>query len=411
MAKLWKVLCLVSMLGMLGMPVLAGDEEVWQSIFNNIPSEKEIIKNELQTGRLYNATVVFTVEGVQGDNGVLRESDTIDLTLEGRGVAPMSFRGTKEDLVIWAETNRTALFKAVFGNAPDVAASGMTSTQSLAQSAFMSSVYMAPNTRTGMGAVATDSGGAVSFIPVSNKDIVISGQHDRMKIGDDKATGSSGIMAYEWRFGDSMRHSAGISIPYRQLDVDDSLDTEYKHAAMMPFFKKRWYRSNGVLEWMVNGTLGVTYLKSKVFTDGGGYLEYGGGTGIRYSHALTANAIVNAGIMYQGLKKEIPSDLVPDEVRWISDALNDLPWEHNVIPSVGTIVNLMDGRLTLKGEVFRVHQVQNEVVDGYEYQTVVFGMATVRPWSWFSCSLGYKESFELKDITDRSYIIDFTITW
>ncbi|TWI76812.1 hypothetical protein LZ24_00434 [Desulfobotulus alkaliphilus] len=232
-----------------------------------------------------------------------------------------------------------------------------------------------------------------------------------MEIGSDSAKGNSGIIAYEWRFGDSLAHSGGITIPYRQLEIDDNMNTEYRHAAFMPFFKKRWYQSSGVVEWMVNATLGVTYLKSNVFTDGGGYFEYGWGTGVRYSHALTPNAIVNAGLMYQGLQKEIPSDFVPDEARWVSDALNDLPWEHNIIPSVGGIMNLMDGRLTLKGEIFRVHQVQDDVMEGYENQTVVFGMGTWQLSSWFSFSLGYKESFELKDITDRSYLIDFKITW
>lgn len=394
---------------------IAGDEEVWQSIFNNIPSEKEIKNNVWQDGRLYNADVKFRVTTVDGQDGVFRDNDRVTLTVAGRGGSPLSFDGTKKELETWAEANRTALFKAVFGNAPDTAASGMTSTQSLAQSAFMSSAYMSPNAMTAQdaagAAAGTASSGTVSFVPVSNKDIVISGQHDRMKIGSDKATGSSGIMAYEWRFGESRSSSVGITVPYRQLDVEDNLDTEYKHAAFMPFFKKRWYRANGVTEWMVNGTVGVTYLKSKVFTDGGGYLEYGGGTGLRYSHALSPHVIVNAGLMYQALKKEIPNDLVPEEVRWISNALNDLPWEHNLIPSVGGIANFMDGRVTLRGEVFRVHQLQDDVADGYEYQTVVFGMVTVRPLSWFSFSLGYKESFELRDITDQSYILDFKITW
>lgn len=403
------------------LPAAAGDDEVWQSIFQNIPKDSRIVEETAQEGKLYGANATFTIRDGNGKLGDFGDNDLIFLDIQGNGVS-LSFgsasdRKTKQELVDWAEANKTQLFRAIFGDSPERSASGMTTTQSLAQSAFISSVYMAPNAlpgttgTAGPGTTGVSEAETFSFVPVSNKDIVISGQHDSMKIGADKATGSSGIMAYEWRFGASRTHSAGISIPYRQLDLEDNLDTEYKHAAFMPFFKKRWYQPNGVVEWMVNGTLGVTYLKSKVFTDGGGYMEYGGGTGIRYSHALSSNAIVNAGLMYQALKKEIPNDLVPEEVRWISNALNALPWEHSIIPSVGGIMNFMDGFLTLRGEVFRVHQVQDDVPSGYENQTVVFGMATIRPLSWFSFSLGYKESFELEDVTDQSYVVDFTLTW
>lgn len=525
---------------------LASDEEVWQAIFNSLPAEKEIKNGMQQQGKLYNAHLVYTVRTRDGRNGIFRQNDNVDLKIQSDVLPDLTFAGTKRELVAWSKANKSSLFKAIFGNAPDVSTSGSSSTQTMTQAAFMSPAYAAPTsvTRTASaaptsspamtaapapaaspsapaaspsspapvadagtastasadassgsasssdlavssapsdsapaetsggetsstvsssaessdGGAATDTASTdtdsadtgstdagsgdqgagegdvadsgasdsdsesesgsgesskehMSFVPISNRDIVVSGQRDSITIGSDTGTGSSGMMAYEWRFGDSRSFSTGFTIPYRQMEMEDNLDTEYKNAAFMPFFKKRWYRMNGVVEWMANATFAVTHMKSKIFTDDTGYVEYGGGTGLRYSHALSPDVIVNAGLLFQGLKKEIPEDFVTDEVRWIAEALNNLPWEYSLIPSVGAVMSFMDGRLTLKGEVFRVHQLQAEVAPGYENQTVVFGMATVAPLSWFSFSVGYKETFELRDVKSQAYIVDFKITW
>lgn len=425
---------------------LASDEEIWQSIFNSLPAEKEIIHGREQRGKLYNANLIYTVRTRDGRDGVFRRNDNVDLRIESDVLPDLTFAGTKKELIDWSKANKASLFKAIFGNAPEVTSSGSSSTQAMAQAAFMSPVYTAPTsvTRTtssapasstssqtghgdsgaGEGEFASASGASdsegstegsseerVSFVPISNKDIVVSGQRDSIAIGSDKGSGSSGIMAYEWRFGESRAYSAGITIPYRQLEMKDNLDTKYKNAALMPFVKKRWYRMNGVVEWMANATFGITYLDSKIFSDGSGYVEFGGGTGVRYSHALSPTAIVNAGVLFQSLKKEIPGDFVSDEVRWIADALNNLPWEYSLIPSVGGVMNLLNDKITLKAEIFRVHQLQSDVAPGYENQTVVFGMATVKPLNWLSLSLGYKETFELKNVTSKSYILDFKISW
>lgn len=417
------LLCGLLVLAM-GFPGIAiAEEEGWESIFLNLSDGKEIQDGVKQFEQLYSAGVQFTITDGDGDKTNFDDEDMVEVRIKGNG-EDLRFSGTKEGLVDWADHNRKALFQAVFGNSPDMSVSGRTNTMHLAQVAFITPIFMAPNVshpggaRAPSGDSVADAAGAaeaadgtISFVPVSNKDIVISGQHDFMEIGDDEATGDSGIISYEWRFGESRANSGGISVPYRQMELDDTINTEYKHAALMPFFKHRWYRPNGMLEWSVNLTASLTYLKSDAFDDGGGYMEYGGGTGIRYSHALNANAILYTGLMYQGMEKNIPDDLVDEEVEWISETLNDLPFEHDLIPSVGGMVNLFSGKVTVKGEVFRVHQMQDEVVDGYENQTVVFGMVTWRPKPKYQFSLGYKESFELEDITDRSVIVDWKISW
>ncbi|TWI76816.1 hypothetical protein LZ24_00438 [Desulfobotulus alkaliphilus] len=155
MLKFWKVLCVLSLTFLITIPASSANDEVWQSIFNNIPSEKEIRQGVWQKGSLYNANVEYMI--TNGVDGKLSDTDTITMTVEGRGITPISFTGNKTQLTEWAKENKNDLFKAVFGNAPDTATSGRTSSQSLAQSAFMSSIYMAPNVSTEPAGAGVDS--------------------------------------------------------------------------------------------------------------------------------------------------------------------------------------------------------------------------------------------------------------
>ncbi len=102
------------------------------------------------------------------------------------------------------------------------------------------------------------------FVPVTTKDIAVTGQYDFMKIGKDdtSATGESGLLNYETKFGVDAANSIGIAIPYRNIKLDDSLDSKYMFASFLPYYKHRWYMDKSVVEWLVNLTLNVDYLES-----------------------------------------------------------------------------------------------------------------------------------------------------
>jgi len=120
---------------------------------------------------------------------------------------------------------------------------------------------------------------------------------------------------------------------------------------------------------------------------------------------------INTSLSYQVLKKDIPSSLVPEEIQWVAEAMSDLPAEHTLTPGVGIFYNIVPGRFSFRGDLFRVHQLQDEVVSGFENQTVLFGGLTYIFKNESRVSLGYKRSFEMEDVTDQSVICDFKINW
>lgn len=148
-----------------------------------------------------------------------------------------------------------------------------------------------------------------------------------------------------------------------------------------------------------------------IFPDGSGYYEYGGGTGIKYGYRLHPNVDINAGLVFEVLKKQIPDDLVPEEIRWISNAVNDLSVEEDLVPSLGVIWRIVPKKLTFRGELFRVMQLQSGVPSGMRNQTVALGIFTFKPSKSIDLAVGYKRSFEIKDLTDQSVIASFRYAW
>lgn len=373
----------------------AADE--WEEIFRDLSTGNTITPGVTQTANIYNAGTQFVITN---NNGVVNDfdgTDTINLAIKGNGVN-LAFNGNKDALVAWSVLNKDALMKAVFGNAPDAAVSGMTNGQMATQQLFSATLGSPENF-------------GVTFVPISNRDIVLKGQYDFMDINDVDATGGSGLLTYDSKFGKDNDKSFGINIPFRQLDIDDQLDSTYQNISFIPHFKQRWYMTQALTELTVHANIGLTYMESDLFPDGSGFIDYGMGTNVKYAYAFNDQLSLNAGLGYQITKRDIPSDLVPKELKWVADSFNDLDPEHSITPSIGVFYSIMPSKLSFRGEIFRIHQVVGDAISDYENQTVVLGVFSFSVTDKIRASLGYKQSFEMKDITDQSVIFDFKMRW
>jgi hypothetical protein len=291
------LLNLISVLCILGE---AGASSVWEDIFRDLSDGRTIRDNVQEKSPLYHAILKFTIHNQDGVVNNFARNDTVDLYISGNGDS-LSFSGTKAELVKWAKKNADELFRIIFGSSPETAIGGSTSSSFNIQQFFV-----AP-------ALALESSSENGFVPVTTKDIAVTAQYDFMKIGEDdtRATGESGMLNYETKFGVDAANSIGIAIPYRNIKLDDSIDSKYIFASFIPYYKHRWYMDRSVVEWLINLTLNVDYLESSIFPDGSGYYEYGGGTGVKYGYRLHPNVDINVGLVYELLKKEIPSGPCP----------------------------------------------------------------------------------------------------
>lgn len=394
---IWRYLsCIVALIFAL-VPSGAIAEGEWEKIFTELSAGKEIVPGVIQSSKVYSASLDYIITDNNGIPNDFYANDTVKLNVSGNGKA-VSFEGDKDALVAWAKANQDSLFSAIFGDSPDVSMGGMTSGQSTNQQLFSTEQASPENKNMG-------------FAPLNVKDVILNSQYDLMLINDFDASGSSGVLNYNMKIGEDRDKAFGITVPYRHLALDDNIDSNYNHVSFMPFFKKSWFGDASIIELNTVALIGLTYLESALFPDGGGYMEYGAGTGVKYAYALDDSLSLNCGLSYLGTKKSIPSDMVPEEIRWVADAINDADMEHDLIPSVGAFYTIMPGKLSLRGELFRVHQLQSDAPEDYKNQTVALGIITYNVMDMAKVSLGYKRSFELKDITDQSFIFDCKVSW
>lgn len=393
------VLAVCTAIGVLAFPGIAA-ADYWEDLWKELSQGQVIVDDSPQHVNVYNAEINFTIENLDGRPGNFGGADLIHLTITGKDMEPIVFDGNPQALVAWAKDNADHLVRAIFGNAPDRIASGATSSALNAQDLL--SADPAP--------AAEGSNEKNPFAPISTRDIVLKGQYDTVSVGFEnntsKGTGSSGLLNYGQRFGPDLSNTLGIGIPYRQMNMKDDLSTKYQCASFLPYFKHRWYGGRTVVEGMLNLVGNVSYLQSDLMPDGAGYFEYGAGTGVKAGFQAASAFDVTGGLSYEVLKRNAPAGLVPEELRWLADTINDLPLQQNVIPAVGFVVRAIPRRLTLRGEFLRIMQLQSGVEEGTRNQTVAMGLVSLRVGKASEIALGYKRSFEVEGLTDASYSVD-----
>jgi hypothetical protein len=366
--------------------------EGWQEIWKNLSDGKTIQSGVLESATFYGAQTQFVIYDGDGISDNFSDADSINVVLRSSDTNDMlTFNGTKTQLVDWAKTNSDVLLKIIFPCSPETSISGVTGGQFTAQQMMVAS----------FGTLST----------VRNVDIHVSGQYDYFELGPEKtkATGSSGLFAYSRDFGQG-NQSLGIMIPYRYLKSEDTLNSKMGYFSLVPVYKHRYDVKDSQLEWVIDMSIGAVYLKSGLFPKGGGYIEYGGGTGLSYLTELVENLNSKVGISYQVLKKSIPDSLVTDELKWVSEAMNNLNMEQDLTLSAGLTYDLIPKAWDVSTNVFRIHQLQSDADPDCKYQTV-WSINTGYTYKFFHVQLGYKTSFEMKDYKDNSYICTVRYNW
>jgi len=433
-------------------PLSAAD---WEDLLAAIKAEAQkyefIDDGQYHEGKLYNALVVYRV--INGNNN--RELDPNEkVYVKVRGINGLVLETpedglTEDGLKSWAEQHANSLIEAVFGgdpaqtvsgNAPAINSIVNVATSLSTTTSSINYVYEIPSSSTKSVETTTTveiSGGSSSSSGSSKSTSSASYQSsekqkeesssknqkkryleyytyssytlldsEKAKITNNGYSGNSlaGIFTYSKSLSD--RNSLGISINYRMTDLDDPWDSKSKSLYVSPFWRHRFAPQRRISYALtLYASAGLLYLKSKAFPDGAGYFEYGGGVLFEPTVKLDRRAKYNWNFLlgYQYSKKYVPPSLVPDDLKFLADAINDLPAMH--IGSAGTSLSFKPFK-HLKGELGTLYvKVLNDagLEDGrdkalYSYGKVylIFGKLTF--------ALGYKVVSEVKNYDEKAYM-------
>ncbi len=365
----------------------------WEDLLKAVQDTEKLDESGKEvSGKLYNATVKYSIINGNNDNK-LSGNEKINLTIigaEGKEIRTPNAL-TIEELRVWAKHNADALMKAIFKGEPSTTITGIpTSTTSTASTYRQMKLLHTINT---------------TFLSKIMFDSETTSANDGVKDIDS----NGGILHYTTKFDSG--NSVGILISYRYSSTDDRYDSKMANVAFTPFYKiNADINKNFSLGTIINLTGNTVYLDSSIFPDGAGYFEYGGGVGVIPKYQFNESFFIDGTLGYQYMKKYIPSSLVPDEVDFITDAINNLKALQTLSYGIGAQYNIKK-EWRINGDILQIKQLVTDDIEKGRDKATYYTISSTYDWKKWSFGLGYKTVKDVEDYSEDSYMLTLKYRW
>jgi hypothetical protein len=364
----------------------------WERIFARLSPTDTIRDGVQEQEAVYAAVMEWTITNNDGLSGNFEGTDTVDIRIEGTGLA---FSGTKDGLIDYADAHASEIWQAIFGITPGSVVTG-TSEGQFSSTAVVSNL-VPPAVPSLMARRWTN-------------DVLASGEYNFLEVGNTEVTGTSGIATYGRAiFGP--RNQVGLAMPYRMLSAEDPLNTDIDAFQPTLYYKRDVYTGQPVfLTWGVAGFFGVNHVNSDLFEDGY-YFRYGGNTFASVGREIFPWLAIFGDASYEIGKYWCPEGSVDEEIRFIAKALNGLPEDHIITYGARAGLVFIPDWLWGTVQVFRSNSLNTPEGVNQDVQTVVMGKLGTRILDFFYVDLGYKTTFEVKNYTDNTIIFNARAVW
>jgi hypothetical protein len=220
---------------------------------------------------------------------------------------------------------------------------------------------------------------------------------------------TAGIVSYDSTLESG--NAWGLLVPYRDSAVDDAYDSKSKAIAFIPYYKIRTSINDKLrMDYVLNGTMKLIYLKSTLFPDGGGYYELGGGFGAVPSYKVTDNLSLTGSMTYQYSKKSFPESAVPDEVKFVATAINALPAQQVLTGSFALEYSL-GSKFSVATEMMQASHLDKDAVPQGRDKATYYALKTNVALGNVLVQLGYKTVEEVKDYEEDAYMANVSLMW
>lgn len=356
------------------------------------------------TVTLYNSTFTYTVNNNDGISGNFAGSDTATITLVSNGSTLTSGAvKTDDELKTWAESNANAIIKSVFGGDPASSLGGQ-------NTAVASSVTLIQtlDTLTSTTTTKKDKKGLKLNNSFGSK-TVMNSETASIKDGTKSIDSTNGIIAFSNEMDSG--NSIGLITAYKYTKSNDTFSSKTASLSFAPFYKiENQIDENFDIPVILNLTGNLVYLESSIFPDGAGYLEYGVGAGIVPRYQIDDQLSIITNLSYQYLKKHIPSSYVPDDAKWIADAINNLKPLQTVSYGIGAEYKILSNWNVTANALQVKHLVTDDIQEGRDTATY-YTVSSRYDWTKWSFGLGYKQVEDVRDYDETAYMASLSYKW
>jgi len=367
----------------------------WQDFLSAI-AENQVLQDDgqLHQGEVYNASITYRVDG--NNDHKLGSDEKVYLKVvgpDGRTIETPQGGYTKSQLIDWAKGHSNDLLIAIFGAEP---AQGITGTPSSTDTALtMVNLPNPPHRKRKVSLFREKLGKEYNSFIVLNS--------ENSLLVNEGQTGRSTAGVLQKDIGDNF----GIAIGYRQTKMGDRFNSKSYFLNLSPYFRysfdvEEQLRIDSHL-WISGSAL---YTKSKLFPDGAGYLQYGFGGLLKPTYLLYPDAGLywNMGVGFQWSKKYIPKSWVPEEMKFVAEAVNNLPADKMVILSTAIGVSFTSN---IKGETGTIyaHHLKIEGVDRGRNSALYHYAKLNATFGRWEAGIGYKYVTRVTNYRERAYML------
>lgn len=392
----------------------------WEDLMAGINPDQDIQSGTEVSGSLYESSFTYFI---QDGDGILDNFSSADrgyvVITDTNGNVSLDTRDTQslmsdDELETWAEDNADEILTSVFGGDPAGSMGGQdsatqTTTTTITTINTISSKSTKVSKSNAAKAVAKKDKDEEIENTVVSSVTVLSSETLTIKDNDKEIKGNSGILSYAHTMKSA--NSLGLIVNYKYTKADDTLKSKTNNIALTPYYRvENRINENLDIPLIFNITGNIVYLESTVFPDGVGYLEYGAGFGIVPKYKVNKSLSFNFNTSVQYLEKYIPESYVPEDAKWLSDAINNLKAMKVASYGVGADYQILDNWSFGLNALQTKHLVTDNVKEGREKATY-YSAITAVDWNDLRLVLGYKIVKDLKDYEESAYMASLSYGW
>lgn len=415
MIYLYKILKVEFMKKSLFLPLLvflttinchAEDSDAWERILSNTKDDTTgqvgvlYDTNGVRTGSIYNARITYQFQGANGD-GKFSSTEAALVTFTsstGKEIKTSTYM-TPSQLEEWANANASDILEAMFSNDPFATVSGSPSSASTLSEVLIEQVRETNRARHNK----KESGFDTSFSTVIMMD------SEKSKLKDKGNEGTSSAFRFSYDKALASGNDVGFLMSYKDIKSDDVYGSKSKKLLISPFYKYYYDVNNNFdVVGVVNGVVDLSYMRSSLFSEGFGYLEYGAGITALPNYYLTDKFTISFPIGVQTLKKNLNFD-VPDNVKFIKSALNDIGFQTNLNYGMGLEYAIKDNWF-VNTDVLKTQDIGSNKTTSKDKATYYSVRSAYRGESW-DYVLGYKTVKDIDNFSEDAYMLSIQYNW
>jgi hypothetical protein len=397
-----KVLRLFVM-GMMAFSLLEANS--WEDVLKSVSGQNLQLNDNgvVTSGEVYKANFQYQV--VDGNNnGKLDDNERVYVTISdgNEGSIATGTAMTKDELTTWATENKDKFLEYIFGDNPTSGATGTQNSVTETSTAILQSVTnRTKRMRKATAKDVTEDGG------MFNSQVMLNSEYASITYKGQDATSTNFMFDY---FDDSETYAGefGGMFIYKHVEADN-LNTKVDTLNIAPYYRHYQDVSDDFyIAYVVNLAISLNYMKSDLFTDGAGYVEYGMGFSVVPDYAINDQWSVNGIVGFQALDKYIPTSQLDDEVKFIAEAVNDVPWQKSFNVGIGTQYEISNNMM-FNANVLNVSMIGSD--DGDRDESLYLAASFYYFDEAWSYSLGYKTVQNVDNYDEDAYMLTIIYNW